>query len=109
MTNKQGIGLGLLCGIALGTMACVGVLVWSGSQLKESQKAAYEAGIKAANSAAGNQDAISVKLNDGLMQENLRFANQMTAAREALQPLAARTDLPADTREAVDKALKALE
>ncbi|MBX3460694.1 MAG: hypothetical protein KF696_12150 [Planctomycetes bacterium] len=108
MTSKQGLGLGLLCGIAAGTVACVAVVFWSGQQLKDAQKDAYERGILDASKASQNTEPISLQLNAAMLKENGELHEALKAAREKLEPVAKRTDLPAEARQAVEEAIEAL-
>lgn len=108
MSGKQGLALGLLCGIAVGAIAFVATMVWAGGQLNDARQEAYERGIQDANAAAGNAEPIALQLNAAMMKENEELHAALKAAREKLEPLPARTDLPAEAKTAIEEALKDL-
>jgi flagellar biosynthesis/type III secretory pathway protein FliH len=109
MTTKQGIGLGLLCGIAVGVAGCVAMLIWTGERSKAAQADAYQQGRAAGfTQARGEGQAISLMLNEGLMQSNEDMSAQIDEALKLLKPLSERDDLPEGAKEAISSALETL-
>lgn len=110
MTNRQGIGLGLLCGVALGVVACVAVLIWTGERMQEAQAEAYEAGLDTGiQRMRGEGNAIRIAMNEGLLQSNEDMSAQIDEAIKFLEPLASRNDLPEEAKVGIQAALGALD
>jgi hypothetical protein len=109
MTVKQAISLGLLCGVALGAAACVGVLVWTGERLTDARARAYDEGLERARAQeVAKREKVSGRFNEALLDENRRLMLKIEAAEEALTKLADRADLPADAQAAISDTLEVL-
>lgn len=110
MTGKQNLGLGLLCGVALGVLACVALLVWTGERLEAAQIKAYEDGREAGVALMrGEGDAISLALNEGLMQSNADMSAQIDEAIKLLMPISSNLEIPQDALASIQAALATLE
>ena len=109
MNTKKAIGLGVLCGLALGALGIMGAMFWMGGQMQDAKATAYDEGREYGyNRAQLERKAVSEKLNEMALAENEELAGKLGQAEEALRSLQARDDLTDDARSTVDSALSAI-
>jgi flagellar biosynthesis/type III secretory pathway protein FliH len=109
MGSKQAIGLGAICGLAVGALGCMGVLLWTGGQMKEAQSEAYEQGVQYGFAKAQKERSlVGDEFNTMVLNENERLTEAFTKVRETLGQLDGRADLPEDVQTTVAELIKEL-
>lgn len=105
MTPRTGLLYGLAIGCVLAAAAAVVTLVVSAGAIQEREAAAYQRGHDEGVAALQDRtQGISVKLNEGLLSDNARFAELIQSAQDRLDSVLKRDDLSPDARAALQAA-----
>ncbi|MCC6464079.1 MAG: hypothetical protein IT463_01920 [Planctomycetes bacterium] len=100
MSAKMGLLLGAMLGLVAGAVGCLLTFGYATEGLQQAKAQAYDEGRNdGAMQARAEAGSISGTLNDGLLREAGDLGNRLDAAREKLEPLAQRPDLPKDVRD----------
>jgi hypothetical protein len=109
MGTKQAIGLGAICGLAVGALGCMGVLLWTGGQMKDAQAEAYDQGVQYGFARAQKERSlVGDEFNTMVIEQNERLDGAITKVRDALGKLEGRADLPQDVQATVAELMKEL-
>ncbi len=109
MQAKQALGLGLVCGLVVGALACVAALIWTGGRLTEAQADAYDLGVEDGfKKAQQERSLVHDKFNEMVLDDNERLTGVFDQVSEQIAPLAEREDIPEDARGTLRDALKKL-